>query len=54
MTLKVTLIEHTPNPERVIASAAKLCYSAVGVDEITENLNEEKVEKFLKRLLVQL
>ncbi|GAA0177960.1 FAD-dependent thymidylate synthase [Clostridium sediminicola] len=51
MTLKVTLIEHTPNPERVIAAAAKLCYSPVGVDEITENLNDENTEKFLNRLM---
>jgi thymidylate synthase (FAD) len=51
MTLKVTLIEHTPNPEKVIAAAAKLCYSTVGVDEITENLNKENTEKFLNRLM---
>ena len=28
--LKVDLIAHTPEPERVVAAAAKLCYSAVG------------------------
>ena len=27
--LKVDLIAHTPEPERVVAAAAKLCYSAV-------------------------
>jgi len=51
MTLKVKLIEHTPNPERVIASAAKLCYSAVGVDEILENLEGGATEKFLDMLM---
>lgn len=51
MTLKVTLIEHTPNPEKVIAAAAKLCYSPVGVDEITQNLNGESTERFLNRLM---
>lgn len=49
--LKVRLIEHTPNPERVIASAAKLCYSPVGVDEILEGLDNEKTEKFLTMLM---
>lgn len=49
--MKVQLVEHTPNPERLIAAAAKLCYSAVGVDEITENLTEENVEKFLNILM---
>ncbi|GAA0123797.1 MAG: FAD-dependent thymidylate synthase [Clostridium argentinense] len=51
MTLKVKLIEHTPNPEKVIASAAKLCYSSVGVDEILEGLDKEKTEKFLSMLV---
>lgn len=51
MAIKVKIIEHTPNPEKVIASAAKLCYSAVGVDEILEGLDAEKVEGFLNRLM---
>lgn len=51
MGLKVKLIEYTPDPEKLIASAAKLCYSAVGVDEIVEGLNEQNIEKFLNRLM---
>ncbi|QGU96512.1 FAD-dependent thymidylate synthase [Clostridium bovifaecis] len=51
MTLKVNLIEYTPNPEKVIASAAKLCYSAVGVDDILEGLDGENTKKFLDRLM---
>ncbi len=49
--LKVKLIEHTPNPEKIVASAAKLCYSQVGVDEILENLDEQKTQKFLDMLM---
>jgi len=49
--LKVKLIEYTPNPEKVIAAAAKLCYSQVGVDEILENLEEKKTERFLNMLM---
>jgi thymidylate synthase (FAD) len=49
--LLVKLIEHTPNPEKIVAAAAKLCYSAVGVDEILENLDEEKTEKLLDMLM---
>lgn len=48
--LKVNLLSHTPNPEEVIASAAKLCYSPVGIDEIMEKQSEESIEKFIKRL----
>ena len=49
--LKVYLINHTPHPEKTIASAAKLCYSRVGVEEIEENLNTEKIQKFLQILM---
>lgn len=49
--LKVKLIEHTPSPEKIVASAAKLCYSQVGVDEILENLDEQKTHKFLDMLM---
>lgn len=51
LIMKVNLIAHTPNPETVVASAAKLCYSPVGVDEITENLTKDKTEKFVKMLM---
>ena len=48
--LKVDLIAHTPEPERVVAAAAKLCYSAVGVDKLMEDLTPEKSAKFLNML----
>jgi thymidylate synthase (FAD) len=51
MSLKVNLIEHTPNPEKVIASAAKLCYSPVGIDEILNGLDEEKTKHFIEMLM---
>lgn len=49
--LKVKLLEYTPNPEKVIAEAAKLCYSSVGIDEIDVNLDKDKIEKFLNMLM---
>ena len=48
--LKVTLLEHTPNPERLVAAAAKLCYSHMGVDEIYKKGDDESVERFIKML----
>lgn len=51
MALKVKLIEHTPNPEKVIAAAAKLCYSNAGIDEILDGLDYEKTQKFLNMLM---
>ena len=51
MSLKVKLIQYTKEAEKTVAAAAKLCYSAVGVDDIVANLNEENVEKFLNMLM---
>jgi thymidylate synthase (FAD) len=51
--MKVKLMRYTPDGEKLIASAAKLCYSSVGVSEIEEALDESKVESFLN-LLVKL
>lgn len=48
--LKVTLLEHTPNPEKVIAAAAKLCYSHSDAATLYDNLTDEKAEEFLQRL----
>jgi len=31
---KVTLIAHTPDPERTIACAAKLCYSPSSIETV--------------------
>lgn len=49
--MKVDLLAYTPEPEKVIAMAAKLCYSPVGVSELKENLTEEKVQKFVNHLM---
>ncbi|MGL5712436.1 MAG: FAD-dependent thymidylate synthase [Paraclostridium sp.] len=49
--MKVKLVSYTPNPEKVISMAAKLCYSSVGVDEIEQNLTDENIEKFLNMLI---
>lgn len=48
--LKVKLLSYTPNPEEVVASAAKLCYSQVGVNEIIEKLDDESTKGFISRL----
>ena len=48
--LRVTLITHTPDPERIIASAAKLCYSSSSINEISSNLTDEKINSFVKML----
>jgi len=49
--MQVKILEHTPNPERLVAAAAKLCYSSSPVDKIMENLTDEAVEKLLTKLV---
>ncbi|MBQ5754417.1 MAG: FAD-dependent thymidylate synthase [Oscillospiraceae bacterium] len=48
--LKVQLIAHTPEPEKVVASAAKLCYSGVSIDQLMAGLTPEKSREFVKML----
>lgn len=48
--MKVELIAHTPNPEKVVAAAAKLCYSSSNAVDIMDNLTDDKVERFLDML----
>lgn len=51
MSLKVLLVEHTPNPELVIAKAAKLCYSSVGIEKMNEKMDSESIDKFINMLM---
>lgn len=48
--MKVTLIEYTPEPEKVVAAAAKLCYSDSGCENIMDGLTEEKTRSFVEML----
>ncbi|MBN2064510.1 MAG: FAD-dependent thymidylate synthase [Sedimentisphaerales bacterium] len=45
---KVTLIQHTPNPEQVIASAGKLCYAA-DTDNILQH-SPQDCQKFISMI----
>lgn len=48
--MKVELLNYTPEPEKTIAVAGRLCYSRVGVDELKEKLDAAAVEKMIKKL----
>ncbi len=48
--LKVELITCTPEPEKIIASAAKLCYSSSDIESLMKNLSEDQVTKFVEML----
>ncbi len=50
--MKVSLITHTPEPEKLIAGAAKLCYSASEIDDLMNNLEQESIEKFIAMIAI--
>ena len=47
--MKVKLLAYTPDPEKLVAAAAKNCYSSTDVDSVLDGLNlEEKTESFVE------
>ena len=46
----VKLLAHTNEPEKLVASAAKLCYSSSDIATLMDNLTEDNVDKFINRL----
>ena len=48
--MNVKLLAYTPDPERTVACAAKLCYAAADIDTVYEGLTPEKTERFLHML----
>ena len=49
--MNVQLLAYTPDPEKIVASAAKICYSSAKASDIMDGLDEEKTEKFLNMLM---
>lgn len=47
---RVTLLSHPDNPEAIVAAAAKLCYSPVGVDQLLDGLDGKKSAEFVRML----
>ena len=48
--MKVELLSHTPDPEKYIAAAAKLCYANADVDTLLDGLDEKKTADFIAML----
>jgi thymidylate synthase (FAD) len=49
--MKVKLISHTPDPERMVAMSARLCYSPIGAEELVENMSNTQVEKLVGKIV---
>jgi thymidylate synthase (FAD) len=50
--LSVSLIQHTPEPDRAVAAAGRLCYAPVSAAELTKAMTGDEVAK-LVRILVR-
>lgn len=49
--MQVELLYHTPDPERAIATAARLCYAPVGAAELMETMPDDKVRSVLRTVI---
>ena len=49
--MKVTILSHTPEPEKIVAAAARLCYSKISATQIMDNFSQEKAASFIKKLM---
>lgn len=49
--MQVELLYHTENPERAVATAARLCYAPVGASELMESMSDEQAHRVLKTIL---
>ncbi len=49
--MQVELLYHTPDPERAIATAARLCYAPVGASELMETMPEERIKSVLTTIM---
>ena len=49
--MQVELLYHTPEPERAIATAARLCYAPVGASELMETMPPERVQSVLSTIM---
>ena len=48
--MNVTLLAHTPEPEKTVAAAAKLCYSSSSADKLFCDLTDEKAADLVDML----
>ncbi len=49
--MKVRLINYTKDPEKIVAQSARLCYSALSVENLKEKLNDESIIKLIKKIM---
>ncbi|HZW49774.1 MAG TPA: FAD-dependent thymidylate synthase [Bacillota bacterium] len=49
--MKVILLSHTPEPDKLVAAAARLCYAPIGADQLLETMTKKQVNKLVEDLM---
>jgi len=49
--MNIEILSHTPEPEKVIALAARLCYSPSSIGELRQKLESSDIESFLDKIM---
>jgi thymidylate synthase (FAD) len=49
--MDVRLLNSTPQPERAIAAAARVCYAPVGAAELMETMSEDEIRNILRIIM---
>lgn len=49
--LKVKLLTYTPDVEKIVTGAARICYSSMGVEDLLDSIDSETSQRFIKMLL---
>jgi thymidylate synthase (FAD) len=49
--LNVTLLQHTPDPDRAVAIAGRLCYAPISAAELKSEMSDEAVAKLVRGLV---
>lgn len=50
-SMYVQLLFHTPDPERAVATAARICYAPIGAAELMETMTDDQVRKVLRTIM---
>ncbi len=49
--MQVNLLYHTNEPQRAVATAARLCYAPVGAAELMDNMSDDQAERVLATIM---
>jgi thymidylate synthase (FAD) len=49
--MNIELLSHTPEPEKVVALAARLCYSPSSIGELRQRLDAGDIDSFLDKIM---